>query len=337
MFAALRGTVAAATEGDTGTRVGRLPRAVSRVMTLTVGVGFAVVGIAGAASAHHNTISGDVTCATGGGWTVTWRVENSETVPETVTSSTRTNAVPVGTRLASRQTIYRTETVTTKPSQPLTLTLAARWDNNNTNTSSGSIAVSKFADNCAVKKVDQPTVPVVDDCGPGNAHYGQVPTGPWTSTTNPDGSLTVTTTPGYQFTNGQTSVTYPAPVDSNQPCPTPTPPVVTPPVVTPPVTNPPEVLPAQVRVVSANVRTIDKCGRTSDMFKVIKRNGVVYKAQGKVVRQGAWIKATKRTVTVRAVAADASFKLRGKQVWKLSFTNKACAQAPQVAPNTGAR
>ena len=36
------------------------------------------------------------------------------------------------------------------------------------------------------------TVPVIDDCGPGNAHYGQIPTGPWTATVNPDRSLTVT-------------------------------------------------------------------------------------------------------------------------------------------------
>lgn len=335
MNAALRGTVAEATEGDAGTRVGRLPRAVSRAMTLVVGVGFAVVGIAGAASAHHNTINGTVTCATSGGWNVTWTVDNSENVYETVTSSNRTSAVPVGTRLAPRERLTRTETVTTKPASPLTLTLGARWDNGNTNTSSGSIAVAKFEDKCATKTVQPPSVPVVDDCGPGNAHYGQVPAGPWTSTTNPDGSLTVTTTAGYQFPNGQTSVTLPAPTDSNQPCPTP--PVVTPPVVTPPVVTPPEVLPAQVRVVSAAVRKIDKCGRTSDLFKVVKRNGIVYKARGKVVRQGAWIKAGKRTVVVRAVAADASFQLRGKQVWKLRFSNKACAQAPQVAPNTGAR
>ena len=82
-----------------------------------------------------------------------------------------------------------------------------------------------------------PSVPVIDDCGPGNAHYGTVPAGQWTSVVNPDGSLTITANPGYSFPNGQQSVTLPVPTDSNVACPTP--PVVTPPVVTPPVVTPP--------------------------------------------------------------------------------------------------
>ena len=64
-----------------------------------------------------------------------------------------------------------------------------------------------------------PTIPVIDDCGPGNAHYGQVPSGPWTSVTNPDGSVTVTANPGNQFPGGKKSITYPVPTDSNVPCP----------------------------------------------------------------------------------------------------------------------
>lgn len=306
-------------------------------MTLVVAVGFAVVGIAGAASAHHNTITGTVDCASGGGWAVTWTVVNSEAITETITASNRTTAVPVGTKLTSRQTGMFKETVTTKPTSQLTLTLSASWDNGQTNTSSGYIPVSKFTDNCNVTTVEPPKVPVVDECGPGNAHYGTVPAGPWTSTVNPDGSVTVTANPGTQFPGGKTSITFPVPTDSNQPCPVVTPPVVTPPVVTPPVTTPPEVLPAEVRVVSASARKIDKCGRASDLFKVAKSHGVVYRANGKVVRQGAWLKAKTLTVTVRAMPADATFRLRGKQVWKLTFTAKACAQAPQVAPHTGAR
>jgi hypothetical protein len=201
-----------------------------------------------------------------------------------------------------------------------------------------------------VKTVAPPTVPVADDCGPNNAHYGQVPTGPWTTTLNPDGSLTIAANPGYSFGNGQTVVTYPAPTDSNQPCPvvtplvvtppvvTPpvvTPPVVTPPVVTPPVVAPPEVLPAEVRVVRARAKQIDKCGRASDLFTVSKRSGVVYTAHGKVLRQGVWLRARTRAVTVRAQAADATFLLKGKQVWRMTFTRKPCAQAPEISPNTG--
>jgi hypothetical protein len=321
-----------------GENAGHRPasRAMSRALTLVLAVGFAVVGLAGAASAHHNTISGRVACATSGGWAVTWTVVNSEQRTETVTSSNR-SVVPVGTQLTAAQTRTFTETVTTKPSAPLTLTLGARWTNNATANNSGSIAVTEFTDNCNVTTVPAPSVPVIDDCGPGNAHFGTVPSGPWTSVLNPDGSLTVTTNQGYSFGNGQTSVTYPTPTDSNQPCPVVTPPVVTPPVVTPPVVvTPPEVLPAEVRVVKATARSIDKCGRASDLFKVAKRKGVVYTVKGKVVRQGVWIKAKTRTVTVRATAVDASYALKGKRAWKMTFTRKACAQAPEVSPSTGA-
>lgn len=314
---------------------GGAARSVSRVVTLVLAVGFAVVGVAGAASAHHNTITGTVTCKAGGGWSVAWSVANSEGITETITASNRSAVVPVGTQLTARQTRTFTEAVTAKPTSPLRLELSARWSNGTTATNSGSIAVSSFADGCAVTTVDAPSIPVVDECGPGNARYGEVPSGPWTSTTHPDGSVTVTTTPGHRFANGQTSITYPAPADSDQPCPTP--PVTTPPVVTPPVTTPPEVLPAEVRVVSADARKIDKCGRASDLFKVARSRGVVYRANGKVVRQGAWTKAGKRSVTVRALPADETFRLRGKKVWRMTFTNKPCARAPQVAPDTGAR
>lgn len=301
-------------------------RAMSRLLTLTLAAGFAVVGSAGAANAWDNTISGTVACATGGGWAVTWRVVNSEPVPETITESNRTAAVPVGTTLDESETRTFTETITTKPTADLTLTLSGRWDTGDTSTDSGSIPVASFSDSCVVKTVTPPTVPVVDDCGPGNAHYGTVPSGPWTATTNPDGSLTLTATPGNVFPNGQTSITLPAPVDSLAPCP----------VAAPPVVVPPEVLPAEVRVVTAKARHIDKCGRTSDMYKVAKRSGVVYRAGGKVLREGRWLKATHRTVTVRAKAAGATFRLTGKSVWRMSFTNKPCAQAPEIAPDTGA-
>ena len=307
-------------------------------------VGFAVVGVAGAASAHHNTISGTVDCKAGGGWAVTWHVVNSEARTESITGSNRPGVVPVGTQLTAHQTRTFAETVTTRPTAPLTLRLSARWTNGATNTSSGSIPVADFADGCHVTTVQPPTIPVVDDCGPGNAHYGQVPSGPWTSTANPDGSVTVTAGSGHQFPGGQASLTYPAPTDSDVPCPTPpveppvlTPPVATPPVATPPVVTPPEVLPAEARVVSARARKIDKCGTRGDVYKVVKRSGVVYTSKGKVLRQGVWLKAGAKRVTVRAHAADASYRLQGKQSWKMSFRTRPCASAPEVAPSTGSR
>jgi hypothetical protein len=62
---------------------------------------------------------------------------------------------------------------------------------------------------------------------------------------------------------------------------------------------------------------------------------VVYTARGKVLRQGVWLKARTRSVTVRARAAGTTYQLRGKHVWKMTFTRKPCAQAPEVAPHTG--
>ncbi len=325
-----------------GTR-GNGQRAVSRAVTLVLAVGFAIVGMAGAASAHHNTISGTVTCVQNGGWKVSWTVVNSENISETIVESNRPSVVPVNsTTLTANQTRTFTETVAAKPTAALNLTLKGKWVRDGQaiySTNSGEIPVASFSDACHVTTVTAPTVPVIDDCGPGNARFGDVPAGPWTSKVNPDGSLTVTANAGYTFPNNQTSVTYPTPTDSNVACPTPpttTPPVVTPPVVTPPVVTPPEVLPAQVLVVKAGARRLDKCGRQGDLFKVTKKAGVVYTAKGKVLRQGVWLKAHTRTVTVRATAADATYRLQGKSVWKLSFTRKACAQAPEVAPHTGA-
>ena len=134
----------------------------------------------------------------------------------------------------------------------------------------------------------------------------------------------------HAFGNGQTVITLPAPTDTDQPCPV----------------SPPEVLPAEVRVVKANAKHLDKCGRASDLLKVAKRAGVVYKVNGTVLRQGVWLKA--RTlkavnaraarsyrVTVRAESADATYRLRGKQVWRMTFSTKPCAKAPEIAPHTG--
>lgn len=246
-------------------------RALSRLLTLVLAVGFTVVGVAGAASAWHNTISGTVTCATAGGWVVTWQVENSESDTETITASSRPSVVPVGTTLDADETRTFTETITTKPTADVTLTLSARWSAGDVATNDGTVWVKSFSDTC----VPPPPPPVL------------------------------------------------------------TPPVVTPPAA-PPVVAPPEVAPAEVRVVTANARHIDKCGRAGDMYRVGRRSGVVYRSGGKVLREGRWLKATTRSVTIRAQASDATYRLTGKTVWRMSFTNRPCAPAPEVAPDTGA-
>ena len=64
-------------------------------------------------------------------------------------------------------------------------------------------------------KITIPTVPVIDECGPGNAHYGDVPSGNYTVVRNEDGSITLTAKDGYVFTNGKKSVTLPKPEEKN--------------------------------------------------------------------------------------------------------------------------
>ena len=68
----------------------------SRVVTLVVAVGFAVVGRRGCRERPPQHDHGHVRlCVDAGGWTVTWTVVNSENVSETITASNRTPAVPV--------------------------------------------------------------------------------------------------------------------------------------------------------------------------------------------------------------------------------------------------
>ena len=89
MSSAAREQLTNDTDGQVAGRGSSARRTVSRVVTLVLAVGFAVVGVAGAASAHHNTITGTVACKTGGGWAVSWAVSNSEQLTETITASNR--------------------------------------------------------------------------------------------------------------------------------------------------------------------------------------------------------------------------------------------------------
>jgi hypothetical protein len=76
-------------------------------------------------------------------------------------------------------------------------------------------------------EITVPTVPVVDECGSGNAHYGDVPSGNYTVVRNQDGSITLTAKDGYVFPDGKRSVTLPKPEETNTAvCPTNPPPTV---------------------------------------------------------------------------------------------------------------
>lgn len=168
-------------------------------------------------------------------------------------------------------------------------------------------------------EVAVPEIPVKDDCGPGNAAYSTFPIGPWVSVTNADGSLVLTTQEGFVFPGDLTTITFATPVDSNVACETPT----------------PEVSVVEVLVVKGKTRFLDRCGRASDLFKVVPREGVRYRANGQAVRAGRWLHLKKREVKIRAFAMDETYLLRGKRAWTISFTSKPCPRAPDVLPATG--
>ncbi|GHF25535.1 InlB B-repeat-containing protein [Pseudolysinimonas yzui] len=109
-----------------------------------------VVLTAGPASAHHNTINAVVSCNTGteGTWKVTWTVKNSESIAEEITASNDTTIVPVGTVINGGATLTVVRYFSVKPASNFTLTLSAKWTNNNTNTSSGTLFKNDFSDNC---------------------------------------------------------------------------------------------------------------------------------------------------------------------------------------------
>ncbi|MBM7518472.1 hypothetical protein [Nocardioides nitrophenolicus] len=109
---------------------------------------------------------------------------------------------------------------------------AAQWPDNTSfpvpfNDEQNSIAIRFAEPNEQAHDVDVaecpsaatvPTVPKIDPCGPGNAVFGAVPQGPWTVTSNPDGSITLTATGNAYFPNMQKQVTIPAPTDSGIAC-----------------------------------------------------------------------------------------------------------------------
>ncbi len=313
-----------------GREFGRHTRTMARAVTLLIVVSFAVVGMAGPSSAHHNTITGSVACKEGGGWLVTWRVSNSERISESITSSTRPGVVPVGTVLTGYQSRLFTETITTRPTDTVSMYLSGYWTNSQRANNYGTVSASSFSQDCAVTQVPAPEVTVKDDCGPGNAAFTTIPVGPWASVLNVDGSLTFTLPAGYVFPTGLNTLTIAAPVDSNVACQASPPPA-------PEIVPVPEVLPAEVLVVKANVRFLEKCGRAGDLFKVEARDGVRYRANGKAVRADKWYHLKKRDVTIRAFATEPAFLLQGKHVWKMSFSSKPCSRAPGVSPNTGSR
>ncbi len=112
--------------------------------TVALALGF-VAATAAPASAHHNTINAVITCTDDYKYKVDWSVTNSENLTEEITASSDTDLVPVGEQFANKETKVFTEYFDAPTSK--TLTLSAKWSNNNTNTSEGKIKKNDFP-NC---------------------------------------------------------------------------------------------------------------------------------------------------------------------------------------------
>ncbi|MGX5681837.1 hypothetical protein [Schumannella luteola] len=119
-------------------------KALAGLATVALALGMVAL-TATSASAHHNDIVPTISCTDDYQFQVDWAVSNSETLTETITASSDTALVPVGTSFGNKETKVFTEYFGAPTAK--TLTLSAKWSNNNTNTSSGSIKKNDFP-NC---------------------------------------------------------------------------------------------------------------------------------------------------------------------------------------------
>jgi hypothetical protein len=135
---------------DSRTLVRRIAAALTAV---ALGAGLALVGVAAPASAHHNTITAAAVCDDASGtFDITWTVENSETVSETITSTSNPSLVAKNTRLGSHES--KTFVQSDVPAGTYELKLGAKWDNGNTQSNVGTVEVKAAAcDDESVKKI----------------------------------------------------------------------------------------------------------------------------------------------------------------------------------------
>lgn len=173
-------------------------------------LGLGMVALTAApASAHHNTITATVACNTGpeGLWKVTWSVQNSEGIQETITASSDTSLVPIDTVIPGGQTATFVEYHSVKPVANKTLTLSAKWTNNNTNTSNGTVYPSSFSDDCVP---DEEVTPASPTFTPAQCVDGSATSPSYTipTTTGVVYSVQINGTGGYTDTSANT---YPVP------------------------------------------------------------------------------------------------------------------------------
>jgi hypothetical protein len=207
----------------------------------------------------------------------------------------------------------------------------------------GEVTTVVVDTDCKPEEVQPPTVPVIDECGPGNAVYGEVPPGPWSVTRNPDGSVAITANQGTTFPNGQTTIVLPPPVDSNVPCPTtppPPPPVVTPPV--PPVVVPPVVTPPAKFNPTAKIKSSCVTAQWGEAVAVLNnKKSDEKKARFTIVKPGrdkiVKVKAgDKKRVILTGLRVGSVLKVKvGGEVLDKTRVPKGCEKPEN--PNTGFR
>lgn len=118
----------------------------------TVGLALGMIAVtAGPASAHHNTINPVITCTDDYKYKIEWSVTNSESLTETITASSDTALIPVGTTLGNKETKVFTEIVSSPVTK--TLTLSAKWSNNNTASNSAQVKANRDYPECAPNHV----------------------------------------------------------------------------------------------------------------------------------------------------------------------------------------
>jgi hypothetical protein len=143
------------------------------VVTAVLSLGVVAL-VAGPASAHHNTIWPEVSCATNGTYDISWSVENSETgKTEVVSESSLPNVVPNNTSFGFHEKKYFPQNVDTP--QSITLSLKGFWDGDTSttsddvyNTTSYTLTPDRFPSGCL--KVSGDATPKPSECNGPNTY-----------------------------------------------------------------------------------------------------------------------------------------------------------------------
>lgn len=137
-----------------------LKKLLAGVITAVLSLG-AVALIAGPASAHHNVVNVDVSCAADGGYKVTWSVTNSEgDKTEVITQSNLPAAVNASLGFGETKQFLQ---FVSEP-QDLSLTVTGYWEATNVvHTDGGSLSAGAFPTGCLkVTAVATPSYSVCD-------------------------------------------------------------------------------------------------------------------------------------------------------------------------------